>query len=511
MWLPTASGKSLLVAELCRLSAQHGRRALMLVPSKELAEQNHEKIEAFVGDGRVGVLSAAMGRKDDPSGFDLLVATIGTVARMEPGNLGHIGLVIIDECHLVNPKQAGMYRKLVDGLSRYNPRIRVIGLTATPFRGNGVWLHAPAESLFDGIATRIKMQTLLDSGYLAPLVSARPVNRMRADGVRIDSKTGDFAINELAAAIDRTDLVDAACDELVELGRDRHRWMVFCVTIEHAQHVKAALLERGVRAALVTGKTPKREREKTIELFRSGFYRAIVNVAALTTGFDVPEIDLIALLRNTRSPVLYTQIAGRGMRIAEGKTDCLWCDFTDSTQTLGPVDQIAGRDPAKRRGKQDAPMRKCVGCGEEIHAGFRECPLCGAAQPEPERVTHDQTVSQARVLAQSRPVQANRRRVDGVTYSVHRKRGNPNATPTMRVDYVCGMATFSEWVCVQHTGFAKTKAMTWWDAAVPGIEMPDTVEEAVELARKHAREPVSVVVDLSEKFPKIVRREYGTD
>jgi len=509
MWLPTASGKSVLVAELCRLSAEHGRRVLMIVPSKELAEQNHEKIAAFVGSDRVGVLSASMGRKDDPLGFDLLVATIGTVARMEPGNLGHIGLVIVDECHLVNPKSAGMYRKLIDGLMRFNQRLRVIGLTATPYRGNGIWLHTGDERLFHGIATQIEMQTLLDAGYLSPLVSARPQARMKAEGVRIDSKTGDFAVNELAAAIDKQHLVQAACRELVELGRDRQKWMVFCVTIQHAEHVRDALRFLGVNAVLVTGNTPKREREQAIALFRSGHYQAIVNVAALTTGFDVPEIDLIALLRNTRSPVLYTQIAGRGMRIADGKQDCLWCDFTDSTAVLGPVDQIIGRNPSKTKRKAAPILRRCLECGEPINRAFDECPVCGEPVPEEERevINHQATVIEAEVLSAGKPEsKINTYTVDRVTYHEHHKRNDPQAPPSMRVDYHCGLRTFSEWVCVEHSGYARAKAVAWWKANVPEHGFPNDVREAIALAAVDAVVPQELVVDESGKYPKIVKR-----
>ncbi len=513
MWLPTASGKSILVAELCRLSVQHGRRVLMIVPSKELAEQNHEKIAALAGSDRVGVLSASMGRKDDPLGFNLLVATIGTVARMEPGNLGYIGLVIIDECHLVNPKSAGMYRKLIDGLMRFNRRLRVIGLTATPYRGNGIWLHTGDERLFHGIATQIKMQTLLDAGYLSPLVSARVPAKMKADGVRIDSKTGDFAVNELAAAIDKQHLVQAACRELVELGRDRQKWMLFCVTIQHAEHVRDVLRFLGVNAVLVTGNTPKRQREQSIALFRSGSYRAIVNVAALTTGFDVPEIDLIALLRNTRSPVLYTQIAGRGMRIANGKRNCLWCDFTDSTAVLGPVDLIVGRNPSKnKRTAMTALLRRCSECGEPINRAFSECPICGQLVPEEERemVNHAETVIEAEVLSSGESgSKFNSYSVDRVSYHEHHKRGDSQAKPSMRVDYHCGLHTFSEWVCIEHSGRAKAKAIGWWRFHIPDDEaIPNNVAAAIKTASARALKPTKISVDEIGKYPLIVVKSY---
>lgn len=511
-WLPTAAGKSIIVAEMCRMllhDFEVPQRVIMIVPSKELAEQNHEKIVSLVGDDRVGVISAAMGRKDHAPDFDIIATTIGTIANYHPGNLGKVGLVIIDEAHLVPTKDQGQYRKFISALQVYNPKVRVLGLTATPYRGNGVWLHMGEDPLFSGIATRVEMSELLDRGYLSPLITGRSDMTISAEGARIDSRTGDFQIGDLARILDRDSITSRACDEMIRLGQDRKKWMVFAVTIAHAEHIQSELISRGIPAGMVSAKTPKRERGETIEAFRNGAYRALVNVAALTTGFDVPDVDLIALLRNTRSPVLYTQIAGRGMRIAEGKTDCLWCDFTDSTLQMGPIDKIQGREPGGRRG--DAPKRVCPKCDTEMHAGFVECPKCGEKFPR-EVITHEDKVIAAPIMAASQERIIEEIEVDRVFFYRHVKRGAVGAPPTLRAEYQCGLRTFKKWLCFDHPkgSLARRKAVEWWwlhDRSQVFTVVPNSVDVALRHSDVLAK-PKTIRVDVSKKYPEIIEYKF---
>jgi hypothetical protein len=296
------AGKSVMIAALAReaLTQWPGTRILMVVASRELCAQNLEKLKAVWPEAPAGVHSAGLGRKD--LNRDVLYATIGSVAK-KAHLLGRVDLLMVDEAHNISPKNAGMYRHLINELTRYNPALRVIGWTGTAFRGDGVWL------------------TAADRGFLSPLVLGAATQRLEADGVRMSG--GDFVVSALAEKLDRDELVQACADELVTLAADRRRWLVYGVTVEHARHIAEALQTRGIACAVVSAETPTGERDAHIRDFRAGRLRALVNVAVLTTGFDVPDVDCIALLRNTRSPVLYVQIAGRGLRIADGKRDCI--------------------------------------------------------------------------------------------------------------------------------------------------------------------------------------------
>lgn len=495
------AGKSLMIALLAQRADLEfpGTRILVLVHQKELLEQNLEKLLAVWPQANVGLYSAGAGRKD--LGCQITYATIGSIWK-DAHLLGRIDIVLADECHLINPKDAGMWRAFLKDLSKYNPNTRCIGWTGTPFRGNGVWLTAGEDALFTHVATKVTMRELLDLGFLSPLVPATTVTRIDAHDVRTSGD--DYVVSELAKVTDTAELVEATCDEIVQLAADRKRWLVFAVTIEHAEHVRDALRQRGVVAEMVSAKTPKAERAQLIADFRAGRIKCLVNVAVLTTGFDVPAVDFIALLRATKSPVLYVQIAGRGMRLADGKENCLWADFTDTTAMMGPVDEVKGRLPSGNR-KGEAPTKLCPSCGSQNPAAAPECVDCGFVFPEPERIKHGTQASAAAVLSTQKEELFTTVPVSEVRYRIHRKDGSP---PSLRVEYYDGMIRqASEWVCLSHEGYARKKAETWWRTRSTIDAIPGGTEEALEwldYSDAILRKPAAIMLTRSTKYPTIV-------
>lgn len=511
------AGKSLMIAALAQRadSEYPGTRILVLVHQKELLEQNVDKILKIWPQADVGLYSAAVGKKQ--LNRQITYATIGSIYK-KAYDLGRIDIVLADECHLINPKETGMWRQFLGDLARTCPHARTIGWTGTPFRGNGVWLTAGDEPLFTNVATRVKMRELLDLGFLAPLVPAPTVARIDTRDVRTSGD--DYVISELAKATDRADLVEATCSEIVDLARDRKRWLVFAVTIEHAHHVCDALARRGVDAEVVSSETPKDERARLIEGFRRGRLRCLVNVAVLTTGFDVPEVDFIALLRATKSPVLYVQIAGRGMRcvganidesISNGKADCLWADFTDTTANMGPVDEVQGRMPSGGR-KGQAPTKLCPECGSQNPAAAPQCIDCGFKFPEPERIKHGIEASSAAILSQQRDSMYDIVPVEDVRYRLHRKEGSPES---LRVEYYDGMIRVaSEWVCLSHEGYARKKAESWWNSRSKINAIPTNTDEAIEWLDYDdniLRRPSAVVINRQGKYPSIIGYQWDKE
>lgn len=495
------AGKSLMIALLAQRADLEfpGTRILVLVHQKELLEQNVEKLVTVWPEANVGLYSAGAGRKD--LGCQITYATIGSIWR-DAHLLGRIDIVLADECHLINPKDAGMWRSFLKDLAKYNPNTRCIGWTGTPFRGNGVWLTAGDDALFTHVATKVTMRELLDLGFLSPLVPATTVTRIDAHDVRTSGD--DYVVSDLAKVTDTEALVEATCDEIVQLAAERKRWLVFAVTIEHAEHVRDALRRRGVTAEMVSAKTPKAERTQLIADFRAGRIRCLVNVAVLTTGFDVPELDFIALLRATKSPVLYVQIAGRGMRLAPGKTDCLWADFTNTTTIMGPVDAVKGRLPQGGR-KGEAPTKLCPECGSQNPASATECMDCGFLFPEPERIKHGAQASAAAILSSQQETMFDTRPVTDVRYRLHQKPGSPTS---LRVEYFDNLIRVaSEWVCLGHEGFARKKAERWWLQRTTVDAIPSNAEEALEwLEYSDAvlRKPVAILITKGQKYPQIV-------
>ena len=499
------AGKSLMIAAVAQRADREapGTRILVIVHQKELLEQNVDKLLKIWPSVDVGIYSAGAGRRQLDR--QITYATIGSIYK-KAYDLGRIDMVMADECHLINPKETGMWREFLAALARTCPHARVIGWTGTPYRGNGVWLTAGKDALFTHIAAKITMRELLEQGYLSPLTPVATEARISTDGVRTSGD--DYVVSDLAKAADKAELVEATCEEIVHLAQGRRRWLVFAVTIEHAEHCRDALRRRGVAAELVTGTTPKAERERLIQAYRQGRIKCLVNVAVLTTGFDVPEVDFIALLRATKSPVLYVQIGGRGMRLADGKTDCLWADFTDTTARMGPIDAIKGREPAAK-GAGGAPFRICDQCGSRNHASALQCVDCGFMFPEPERIKHGDKASGEAVLTSQVESKRPMYTVDDVRYRLHSKQGSPDS---VLVQYYSGIQVVAkEWVCMDHEGFVRMKAEAWWRRRAVNGGLPANTADALVLAGQpgHLRRPSQIQVSLEGKHPEIIYYEWG--
>lgn len=504
--LPTASGKSVVIAELARLLfdtyPEAHPRTVVLVPSKELAEQNAEKLRSILPPHlTVGYYSASLGRKVPDA--DVIVATIGSIYR-DALLLGNIMCVVIDECHLVNPDgdDAGRYRKFLNDLSKVCD-YRVVGYTATPFRGNGVWLTEGDKPLFTGMACSIKIQELLDLGFLSPLV--RPVDdiktRIETDDIRTTS--GDFNLHDLSDRVHQ--YLPAVVNEACVLAAERSKWIAFCATVENAEQFRTLMRLKGITCELVTGDTPKVERQQHIKEFRAGRVRCLVTVLALAVGFDVPDVDCIIWARPTKSPVLYVQGAGRGMRIAPdaGKVDCLWLDFSDTTERMGPVDTIRGR--TKRKGNDDgtAPIKTCAECGEVVAAGIRVCPCCGTEFPKTKQEVRE--ASNAAIMASQIASKVVTYDINRVAYGIHKKPGKPDS---LRVEYYAGYRRVAqEWICFEHGGFAGEKARLWWTRRCQ--TQADNTQQAYDMATIGGiKEPVQITVDERGDFPNIIKYNW---
>jgi DNA repair protein RadD len=461
--LPTGSGKSVICAEIVRQMweqwPEYRPRTVVLVPSKELAEQNSAKLQALLPDNiHVGFVSASLGKKQHSA--DVIVATIGSIHK-SAHLLGDIKVVIIDEAHLVSTKasDAGMYRMFLSKLAEIC-QFRTVGMTATPFRGNQVWLTDGDEPLFTGIASNVTMRELLDQQFLSPLVPPSVPMATKIDASQVGISNGDYKIGELSEVVDA--YLDKVADEAVYIASERRKWIAFTPSVANAESLADKLNERGIVSAVVCGETPAQERENLIRDFKAHQIHCLVTVLALSTGFDVPDVDCIIWCRPTKSPVLYVQGMGRGTRIAPGKEDCLVLDFTDTVERLGPVDIIKGKGRGKQTGDQSAPFCICPECGERNAPAALVCAACGGTIKEPEAPKPiDAKLSYAALLSAQQQAVSTWHDVSRVDYKLHRKPGKPDS---VRVDYYDGLICIaSEWICLDHGGFARSKALNWCD------------------------------------------------
>lgn len=498
--LPTGAGKSPLMAAIASEAVQAWNgRVGVIAHVQELVEQNSAKLRAFWPEAPMGIYAAGLKRRDR---FDkILFCQIQSVAK-KAHELGKFDLLLIDEAHRVPLRSEGMYRQFIDDCRRFNPNLRVVGLTATPYRlqGQAVPVCGP-EHILTEVAYEARITDLIEDGFLSRLVSKAGE---RPDLAAVTLKNGEYDESQLADAMLADGLVERTCDDLLERAARRKAGIVFCVNVAHAEAVLARLSAAGERAALVHGGTAKGERASLIAHFQAGALRWMVNVNVLSEGFDAPHIDCVAMLRPTKSPGLYYQQVGRGFRLAAGKADCLVLDYAGNMLEHGPVDAIRVR-PA--RGKKAAAVetakaKECPQCSALLPFGVRVCE-CGYSFASADPAHSDRPVD-APVLSTERERVVSTFAVSSVGYARHDK---PGKVPSLRVTYHCGLRRFSEWVCIEHAGLARAKALRWWQERSTAA-VPRTVEEALPLAWR-LPSPASITVDETNKYPEIVAYEWA--
>lgn len=488
--IPTAGGKSLVMASFIEgvLKAWPDQRILIVTHVRELIAQNHAEMIGLWPDAPSGIYSAGLGKREAQA--RILFAGIQSIHR-RAGEIGHTDLVLIDEAHLIPGKSSTMYRRFLDALKGINPALKVIGLTATPFRLDSGMLHEGQNALFTDIAYEASVRELIDAGYLSPLVSKQPVTRL--DVSKVGTRAGDFIARDLAAAVDQEAITRAAVTEIIAHGRDRKSWLAFCSGVEHARHVAEEFGRQGISCRTIFGDTPKDERDAILAAFKRGEIRALASMGVLTTGFNAPGVDLIALLRPTKSAGLYVQMVGRGTRLAPGKENCLVLDFAGNVRRHGPIDLVRPKRPGEGGGGE-APTKLCPMCESIIALSSIECPDCGYEFPARE-VKIAPTAATLPVLSPKQQWLL----VTGVSYSRHDKLGG---RPSLKVTYSCGLATYSEWICLEHPGYARQKAAEWWRKRAPGCPVPLSVAEAI-LQAKELMRPSAISVRPAGRFVEV--------
>lgn len=502
--MPTGSGKSHVIAALCKDAIQSWpeTRILMLTHVKELIEQNYAQLLKHWPDAPVGIYSASIGQKQ--LGEPITFAGIQSV-RDRADKIGHTDIVIVDEAHLISHKDHGGYRKLIEKLKAINPALRVIGLTATPYRlGHGLITDEPA--IFKEIISPISVYELVAKGFLAPLHSKTTSRFIDISGVH--TRGGEYVESELQFAMDKDAITGPAVDEIIQRAGGRKAWLIFCAGVRHAENVAAELQSKGIEAECVTGDMPMRERDETIRRFKSGELRCLTNANVLTTGFDYPDIDLIAFLRPTLSPGLYVQMAGRGMRIKSHTDHCLVLDFVGNVARHGPITAVV---PPSKPGKSTsgAPTKTCPECAEILAASATICTSCGHEFP---RKPVEMTLRNDDIMGMSSLEMA----VTGWAwrYQISQSSGNPMLSCT----YYGGLTEkpVREYHVIWHEGYAgeKARAALAYIIAQSGGQYVDFAGEDVpgeELASRltDCRPPDSIEYKIDGKFHRVLSRAWN--
>lgn len=342
--LPTGSGKSLVIAELARLAK---RKILVLTHVKELVEQNHQKYESY--GLTAGIYSAGLHKKETQ--HQVTFASIQSAARNLRDFSASYSLIIIDECHRVNlpdedESHRSQYEQIIQQLLNVNPNIKLLGLTATPYRLGMGWIYrkhyrgivrSEEKRPFEHCIYELPLRYLIKHKYLTEpkLIDATieyyDFSRLPA------GLTGEYSSTDINHVLAKNRRVTKGIiEQVIALAKNRQGVMIFAATVTHAKEIYGYLLDgkRDERSALITGATEGSERDDLIKAFKAKDIKYLVNVSVLTTGFDAPHVDMIAILRPTQSISLYQQIIGRGLRLNDNKKDCLVIDYTGNSFDL---------------------------------------------------------------------------------------------------------------------------------------------------------------------------------
>lgn len=388
---PTASGKSIIQAELVRriLRRHPTKRVLVLCHQGHLLTQNEDKIHELEPSMlmKTGIYCAQEKRKETKK--QVILASRDSLGR-DPKKCGKFSFVIVDEAHLVDVRagtdESDTYYSRI--FKHLGEDVMIIGLTGTPWRLSGGNVYGEGK-FFQTLAYEIKMSLLMDRGYLCKYTLPTGVKKIIDTSNLTIGRTNDFTTKDLESVSSTDVIVDECIAQWLEHAKDRKTSLFFCCSIDHAKLVEKRLnmvINDSSKIAYIDGTLTGDRRRELLKKLTDGNFRVVINVGVLTTGFDAPIIDCIVMLRATASVALFIQMAGRGLRIHPDKEDCLMLDMAGNFERFGslenpivPEEKTSEQKRKEKEEKQEAERkeRQCQSCGDIMPRNTRVCLNCG--------------------------------------------------------------------------------------------------------------------------------------
>ncbi|UOF80392.1 type I site specific restriction modification protein [Caudoviricetes sp.] len=500
--LPTGTGKSVVIAgTICRMlqSCDPYHKFIMVTHDSELVKQNADELREWWPGAPLGIHASGLKSREtaQPVIFGTIQSIIKTLDK-NPAAFGARHTMLVDEAHCIPPKETSMYQRAIAALRSQNPNMRFVGYTATGYRAKMGLLTE--GGLFSDFALDLTgmdaFNEFIRNGHLSPLVARQDLTKIDVSGVKITA--GDFNARELEKASNKESVTRGAVAEMLAYGADRRKWLIFTSGIDHCESVVRILEEFHVDCDFVHSRRAGVMNEKAIRDFKHGNLRALVNANKLTTGFNCPEIDLIAMLRATTSPVLHVQMAGRGTRPAPGKRNCLYLDFARNVSRLGPINdpRVPGK-PGQRSGAAP-PAKECPKCKILNHCSVRECFFCG----------HEFEIgvsfsTQASDVAPLAGFEAPQVQIWPVTITTYHRQMLKEGRVALRVMYSQGTHSASKLVLLEHAGYPRKLAESWWreranrGGVLANAMVPTSVNHALELTH-HLAKPKEIRVSKAQ-------------
>lgn len=564
--MATGLGKSLVLAEIIRRMSQEYPQMRMIAAThvKELISQNFDKLNKLYPYAPAGIYSAGLRRRD--TRHKIIYAGIQSVVRRAE-QIGERHLMLVDECHLISTNTNTSYQRFITDLRGFYPQMKIVGLTATPYRLDSGSLIGE-NRMFDDIVYSYDVGRGIEDGWLSPIVNRAPACAIDTSNVKV--RGGEYLESDLIDAVSDEAFIRETCIDALSRCNDRKSLLFFCTGVNHSHSVVEMLRNLGCTAEAVLGETPAQEREDIIGRYKRGEIRALVGANVLSVGFDAPETDAVIVMRATLSTGLFVQMVGRGTRITESvninkyataaerrtaiahssKPNCLLLDYGGNLQRHGPLNLISRRPARAKRDEENENVKECNNpeCGDsaavedwaqnkglcptcqtkqckscrewvdiELWEGEenRTCPKCGHEhKPVPREITHENDADEhSDVLAPTEIVHLHEQGWREVTGWSAQRHGVPlsDKPNTLRITYdLAHGAPVSEWICFDHPlgTFPRGKAEKWWRDHGGEIVACDDVAAALEHF-SDLKPPRTIRIEQDGKWDRVVSRRFG--
>lgn len=442
--LPTASGKTIIFTLLLKraLDAMKSKgrefKSMVLVNQVKLVTQTQEKLQGAIEADHIGLYCGTLGDYDQSN--SITVASINTVEKTTP----FIHLLIIDEAH--NADNSATYKNFINRLRKANPNLKIVRFTATPYTASGGYIFGKDKDI-KRITYRKTLQNMIDMNFIVePIFQS---TKEAFDTSKVRKRRGEFIFKDLEKLTgDEAKIARQVDDALSRLnGRKKVVWS--CVSIEHAQKVQAEI-SRFESATIIHSKLTRSEQKLNIEEFEEGSVRHIVSVTMVSEGYDFPGIDAIVCMRPTRSPVLYVQLVGRGLRLFPGKENCLFLDYGQVVENLGhPNDPVVNDPKSKTKTTVESKILICPSCFHYIFLPARACRSCGyslVAEDEQEKKEHAKSLT---TTARSYNFNTKLKREDVIEimgWNIDENYISKAGNACLKIEYRTLLNTYTQWI-----------------------------------------------------------------
>ncbi|MFA6060808.1 MAG: DEAD/DEAH box helicase family protein [Taibaiella sp.] len=449
----TGFGKSVVMADLTERALKKGKRVLQLVPNHTLCTQNYEQTFSYVTDKQaVGVCSAKVSKFQTHR--QAVIATQTSFLRRRTTS-GSFDVAIIDECDMVSPIEGTTYQKIIKSLLRINPRMRIVGLTGSPWRSDQGSIHDKVKNgnvIFTECCYESDIPRLINEGYLSSVKVINTHISVDLEGVKI--KGNDYDQSECGVKFDK--IVNDAVADFKQLFIDNgiKTALIFASTIANGKRIVEEYGNNS-ECKLAHGDLTNHERNELIHWLKDGIgNRYLVNVGLYTRGFDFPGLEALVLLRATTSLRLYVQIIGRLLRSHDEKEFGLLADYGTNVFRFGPIDNLTPPKPPK---SGEAPKKLCLNCGFPNNLSAKVCKECDSAFIILDDATGKYEMrSKAQILAMKQEKTKISYAVDNVCFSKYTKDGRDMIKVEFFTkdyndldDLIC-----SDYICLEHGGSA---------------------------------------------------------